>query len=101
MARGESGFTEHYYKINFLCTDVSHGSEQPPGGIGVVPPMLAEAANSIGLSDIQGEQGGTEAASLQAFPPKPSFLISSAFCLGSSRASESDGERIQQLNIQA
>ena len=63
MAGGESGFTEHYYKINFLCTDMAPGSEQPPRGIGEVTPMLAEAATSIGFSDAQRELGGTEAAS--------------------------------------
>lgn len=51
MARGASGFTEHCYKINFLCTDMSQGSEQPPTGTGEVTPMLVEAANSIELSD--------------------------------------------------
>ena len=70
MARGESGFTEHYYKINFLCTDMSQGSEQSPRGTGAVTSMLAEAGNSRGLLDTQREEGGTEAASFEAFPPK-------------------------------
>lgn len=72
---------------------MSQGSGHPPRGLGEVPPMPVEAAHGKVFSNAQTQQEGTVAASSKPSQQKPSSVISSAFCFGSSRTSESDGER--------
>lgn len=72
---------------------MSQGSGHPPRGLGEVTPMPVEAAHGKVFSNAQTQQEGTVAASSKPSHQKPSFVISSAFCFASSRASESDGER--------